>query len=155
MNVTIPGGSEQSEGHAAEKFTERPGVPPCALVVDDNDGVRACCRVSLERVGWRVDAVSDGNEALDILLSSANPPEYDLILSDFRMPIVNGIEFYDILSAKRPELTPGFVLMSASLNEAPLSVFLKRIAVATLAKPFSHDALLQAAECARRASSGR
>ena len=58
------------------------------LVVDDDLATRTVLAESLSRAGYGVQLASDGEEALGLLRQA----EYDLILTDFRMPRLNGFE---------------------------------------------------------------
>ncbi|HEY9793375.1 MAG TPA: response regulator [Candidatus Obscuribacterales bacterium] len=58
------------------------------LVVDDNAGNQYTARAVLERFGYRAQLVSNGEEALD----AYSKDNFDLILMDCRMPIMDGYE---------------------------------------------------------------
>jgi two-component system phosphate regulon response regulator PhoB len=60
----------------------------CVLVVDDLNEGRALMRFPLERDGWRVLEASDGSQAVVIALKE----QPHIILMDYNMPFVNGIE---------------------------------------------------------------
>ena len=60
------------------------------LVIDDDKMVLLTLKRLLAKEGYRVFPAQNGTEALD-LLSSANF-EFDLIISDLKMPNMNGIE---------------------------------------------------------------
>jgi len=72
------------------------------LVVDDNPAVRNYLRALLEQqVNWQVcDEARTGGEAIQRV--KANPP--DLILLDFQMPDINGIDVARQISQLYPEL---------------------------------------------------
>ncbi|MBK6706069.1 MAG: response regulator [Sphingomonadales bacterium] len=59
------------------------------LIVDDSKVIRKVARHILETLEFEVDEASDGNEALD--QCSARQP--DVILLDWNMPIMSGMEF--------------------------------------------------------------
>lgn len=63
------------------------------LIVDDNDNAREVLHTMLEANGFAVEAVSSGKRALS-LLSEASRDErsFDLVLMDWRMPEMDGIE---------------------------------------------------------------
>jgi len=61
------------------------------LIVDDDFAIRDSLSQLLEGEGFLVTTVSDGQEALDLLLRSSEQP--CLILLDLMMPGVNGWEF--------------------------------------------------------------
>lgn len=58
------------------------------LVVEDEDFFRRSLKMILEKRGFKVEAVSDGNLAFE-LISKRVP---DLVLLDMEMPVINGIE---------------------------------------------------------------
>ena len=63
------------------------------MLVDDEEDVVTVLRVGLRRKGFAVDAFTDPVAAL----SSFKPRYYDLVLSDVRMPDMNGLELaYEI-----------------------------------------------------------
>jgi two-component system, sensor histidine kinase and response regulator len=70
----------------------KPAVPPRhrlrghVLLAEDNESNLIVARAHLERAGLRVSAVSDGQQALDLLASDS----FDLVLMDCQMPVVDG-----------------------------------------------------------------
>ncbi len=64
-----------------------PGVRR-VLLVDDHPVNRRVARLLLEKQGWKVEAASDGRQALEMAMS--NPP--DLILMDYKMPGMDGLQ---------------------------------------------------------------
>ena len=61
------------------------------LVVDDEPSVRAVARRMLERVGWSVEEVSSGLEAVDrITRGREGAPAIDAVLLDLTMPVLDG-----------------------------------------------------------------
>jgi two-component system, chemotaxis family, chemotaxis protein CheY len=65
-----------------------PAMKTC-LIVDDSKVIRKVARHILETLEFQVDEASDGNEALD--QCAARQP--DVILLDWNMPIMSGMEF--------------------------------------------------------------
>ena len=57
------------------------------LLVEDNEVNRKLVSTLLNRVGWRVDAVSDGRRAIERPLD-----RYDAVLMDIQMPVMDGLE---------------------------------------------------------------
>jgi CheY-like chemotaxis protein len=68
-------------------------APRRILVVDDDDGIREVLTAALAADGHAVDGARDGDEALALL--ELRP--YDLVLSDLRMPRVDGPSLYETL----------------------------------------------------------
>jgi len=64
------------------------------LVVDDNDMSRQILRADLERFAWEVVTAASGQEAIQIVEQTRTSGEkpYDLILMDWKMPGMDGIE---------------------------------------------------------------
>jgi PAS domain S-box-containing protein len=60
------------------------------LVVDDEELVRNMARFSLQRYGYTVETAADGQSA--VKLFSARPHEFDAVLLDLTMPVMNGEE---------------------------------------------------------------
>ena len=62
------------------------------LVVDDEAGIRKVVRIALEKDGYYVVDAKDGAEAIRILNEGEHPMVIDVIITDIRMPNINGIE---------------------------------------------------------------
>ena len=71
------------------------------LVVDDQPSMRGLTKVCLKRLG--IDRITDagtGREALDAM----NKQRFDLVISDWRMPSMNGIAFLNQLVQIQPNI---------------------------------------------------
>jgi CheY-like chemotaxis protein len=73
-----------------------------ALVVDEDVLSRKETRLLLEMHGYQVDEVSDGMEAIGLL--DMFTPSLDLVVLDYEMPWLNGLETLDGLRALQPWL---------------------------------------------------
>jgi PAS domain S-box-containing protein len=104
-----------------------------ALVVDDEADVAETLGELLEREGYEVDIVSDGAAALMAL----DRGEYDLILSDLRMPGISGPELYGRLSEVRPQLLPKIAFVTGDTLGASMADFLRDSGRPVLEKPFT------------------
>jgi len=82
-------------------------MPPTILVVDDDATLRCLLAIALEDAGYRVEEAHDGIQAL-AQVGRCSP---DLILTDLRMPRLDGIELARLLAPHTPP-TP-LILMSA------------------------------------------
>lgn len=69
------------------------------LVVDDEEGIRSFVAESLERDGHAVKQVADGQSALDALACAS----FDLLLTDLKMPGIDGMELVRRARARWPE----------------------------------------------------
>lgn len=84
------------------------------LTVDDSATVRELLKGAVEVLGYGSLEASDGQEALEILRS--NKDSVCLILLDWNMPIMSGIEFLKVIKSD-PELSATPVTMVTSENE--------------------------------------
>lgn len=103
------------------------------LLVDDEDGVRGFLKRGLELDGHRVTTAADGSDASDRLADAAGA--FDLLLTDIRMPIMDGIAL--ALSAKRDYPALPIILMTGYAEQRERAKNLETIVVEVLTKPFS------------------
>lgn len=68
------------------------------LIVDDEEVVRNICCRSLEKVGYQVQAVENGVKALELLQKG----KFNLVFSDLKMPIIDGIELLEAVKRDFP-----------------------------------------------------
>jgi len=85
------------------------------LVVDDNDHARAILREALNSMGFVADVVRSGPAAIDLVRSRAsrNQPPYALLLIDWQMPILDGIETSRRILGMGLEPKPRIILVTA------------------------------------------
>ena len=70
------------------------------LVVDDESTLRSALRRFFTRRGWRVCEAEDGEHARALLLEGAVPGGgFDAVLTDVRMPRLNGMELHAMVLA--------------------------------------------------------
>jgi CheY-like chemotaxis protein len=104
------------------------------LVVDDEFDILTTWRLVLEMEGYEVSTASDGRIALDAARS--NPPA--LVITDWMMPHMDGVELVRQLAASDGLARVPVILMSAAANapalEHPYAQFRR--------KPFSIDDLI-------------
>lgn len=81
------------------------------LLVEDHDDLRDGLRLRLEADQYRVLEAADGQEALHCW--RVHQP--DLIITDFNMPRLNGLEVIQAVAAHQPALP--IILMSAGIEE--------------------------------------
>jgi len=122
-------------------------MKPRVLVVDDDPGVRYTLREILETADLDVREAADGAEALERL--EAAPCE--LVITDLRMPRIDGMELLRRLTARAP--APRVILITAHGSERQAVEAMKAGAFDYFRKPFEIDELLavvqRAAETAR------
>jgi DNA-binding response OmpR family regulator len=113
------------------------GQPPRILVAEDDSGMRVMLMEALQLAGCEVVECRDGLELLERLVGFAGSQkafEYDLIISDIRMPFTSGM---DVLRGMR-EYTgyPPIILVTGFGDERTRDTARKLGAAAVLAKPF-------------------
>ena len=101
------------------------------LLVDDHDAVRETTAAMLEDLGHKVEAVGDGQSMLRLLESA--PDDYDLVVTDYAMPLLSGGEALIRAREIRPDL-PGIIISGYADAE---SIARKPANVEVLTKPFS------------------
>ena len=104
---------------------------PAILVVDDLEAVRRLCRRVLEAEGYQVWEAADGVEALGWLLRGV----VDLVITDIRMPIMDGWE----LAAHLKTMTPTPPILFISGYDAHVGPH--NLPGPVLGKPFRPDQL--------------
>jgi CheY-like chemotaxis protein len=103
------------------------------LVVEDEPIIAGLLSDMLMADGHEVDAVNTGRAALERLAVQ----DYDLIVSDLRMPVLDGRGLYRALEANRPEMLRRILFVTGSALDPGNEEFLARTRVPWLAKPFS------------------
>ena len=78
-----------------------PGKAKAVLLVDDDDTVRTVLGEQLREHGFKVDEASSGKAAIDRIEGDSF---YDVLLSDFAMPGMNGIDTIQAALRARPEM---------------------------------------------------
>jgi two-component system cell cycle response regulator CpdR len=102
------------------------------LIAEDEQPVRELLTRALTLEGYEVQAAADGAAALDVL-SSAGP--FDLLLTDIRMPIMDGIALALVAARDYPGLV--IVLMTGYAGERERAHGLDRLVHDVVLKPFS------------------
>ena len=105
------------------------------LVVDDEESLRRVTQLRLQAAGYHVDSVPDGFQALDLL---AREP-YDLVITDLKMPGMNGIELLKQVHALYPDVVVIVVTAFGTVESAVEAV--KAGAYDYIVKPVNMDGL--------------
>ena len=117
---------------------------PKALVVDDSKAVRMILARTLKELGFEVREAADGREALDVI--AAERDSVNLVLADWNMPEMNGLELLTRLREK-PELASLTIVMVTTETEVgQMTAALEAGANEYIMKPFTKDILLEKLE---------
>ena len=111
---------------------------PTVLVVEDESALVTLLRYNLERAGYRVLTATDGEEAM--LVASEETP--DLVLLDWMLPQLSGIEVCRRLRSRQETRNVPIVMLTARTEEADRIRGLDTGADDYLTKPFSMTELL-------------
>ncbi|HVO43358.1 MAG TPA: response regulator transcription factor [Aggregatilineales bacterium] len=84
------------------------------LVVDDEGAIRYSISKTLQRVGYQVSAAASGEEALGML----DEQNFDVVLTDIRMPGLTGVELLAKIKEKAPDAIVILMTGYASLGTA-------------------------------------
>ena len=117
------------------------------LVVDDNAAAREILSTMAKTFGLEVDAAHDGAEALRLVATADKMAlPYDLVLMDWKMPGMDGVETVRHLRNEQLIRTPTVIMVTAyGRDEALTSASERGVALQTvLTKPVTSSTLLEA-----------
>jgi len=134
IELPVEAGPEAAQG--ADEIDAMLPVPgKTILVVDDEPEVAEMLVDMLVAEGHHVEAVLDGARALDKLQEQT----YDLILSDLRMPELDGPGLYRELERRDPRLCRRFIFLTGDTLSPAITQFLEATGTPSLSKPFTPD----------------
>jgi len=122
-------------------------APLRILVVDDEPVLTELLSDLLKSVGHDVEHARDGRVALRMAL--AKP--YDMILSDLKMPGLDGQGLYEEVCRQRPELQGRFIFTTGDVVNPEAQGFLQGSGCSYLSKPFKLEAVLALVDQTARA----
>ncbi len=105
------------------------------LVVDDEEPMRHMLELLLRRAGFEVRSAASGEQALEQLATPDH--EIDVVLSDIRMPGLDGLALAERINEHHPEVT--LVMMSAFGSIDLALAAMQRGAYDYISKPFKQD----------------
>ncbi len=113
------------------------------LVIDDEQALLSIAKLALEIVGYQVDAVSSGEDGLELLRQ--NQHKYSVVLTDFAMPGLSGVALLKAIAKLNPDvplvLTSGYSWNSLKGQiDVPIAGYLQ--------KPFGASDIARAVDMA-------
>ena len=138
FRVELPLDLRRDTGHdgtSAGQAREKGGK---ILVVDDEVHVATVLAEMLAVDGHRIDVAPNGALALDRLREGT----YDLVLSDIRMPELDGLGLYQEVRRLHPEMARRFVFLTGDRLSSETGRFLATAGAPSLGKPFHLDEVL-------------
>jgi two-component system NtrC family sensor kinase len=113
-----------------------PGNPPSQdteiLILDDERAIAELLGEMLNMLGYSTALCHSGQEALELL----ERRDFDLIISDYRMPGMNGQEFYRLAIEKKSELAKRVIFLTGDVVNEDTQSFLRSMTNPHLSKPF-------------------
>ena len=120
-----------------------PGPRREVLVIDDEEYITNLVQELLRtRLGWRVERVHDGRQGIQRLEQGT----YDLVITDLRMPGLDGFAVLDWIRDFRPSLLPSVLVITGDSGSQSMDLELRAFGVPTLQKPFTPSALVAACQ---------
>ncbi|MBP2292069.1 response regulator [Azospirillum rugosum] len=137
VTLYLPRADAQDATAPAEGSMGKALPPQCSatiLVVEDEVLVRMGTATVLEQAGFRIMEASSGPEALEVM---EREPEVDLVLTDYAMPGMTGLELIRALRTRRPDLP---VLMVTGYAEIPKAASVDGLVI--MQKPYRAEELV-------------
>ena len=140
FDIELPAASIDRPEPVSAPVAAPRGAGERLLVVDDEQVIARVVSEQLRRLGYRVTAVNDPEEALELL--AEEPDEYDLLLTDLQMPRMDGVELAARVGRFRPELP--IILSTGNRWSIPHSTARAAGVREIVDKPFRIEELAQA-----------
>jgi DNA-binding NtrC family response regulator len=106
------------------------------LIVDDDQRMAKTLKDIFTVKGYEAESVHSGSEALDKIAEA----QFDCVLTDIKMPEMNGVELYKKIKETQPDIP--VVLMTAYSTDSLIKEGLEEGAIASLIKPLDIEAIL-------------
>ncbi len=113
-------------------------APVEVLIVDDDDDFTFQIEEYLKSMNFTVQCASNGTEALKLL----EIRDYDVILTDINMPVMDGMTFFNKLSDRFPRLIDRFIFITGALDMKTMT-FMKDSCRPFILKPFEFSDLIR------------
>ncbi|WP_406875403.1 GAF domain-containing protein [Sphingomonas sp. 179-A 2A2 NHS] len=138
FRLTLPVDPQQMLGRAEPSAAEPPPPPQRrALVIDDEAEIAESLADFLSLEGFTCDIAVGGLAAKSRLAGG----DYDLIVSDLRMPDMDGPALYDFVRAERPDLASRVAFATGDTLGAAAARFIAEMQRPVLEKPFVPEAV--------------
>ena len=115
--------------------SEKPQIQSTILVVEDEPALLMVVSETLRDAGYVVWEAGDGEAALRIIKTH---PDIELLITDVKMPGMNGYQLADAGLALRPELK---VMLMTGYAQDPVPKEIAQAGIQVLHKPFDFDKL--------------
>ena len=110
------------------------------LIIEDEEDIREVLKLQLESANYQVIEATNGEEGIELMKKGSNLLHVGLIITDIRMPKVNGVEAIEYIKANAPSIP---IMVVTGYPDAELAVELLQKGVKDyLVKPIEKDKLL-------------
>jgi CheY-like chemotaxis protein len=137
------GSAAPTDPHPSTTFPGK-GMPT-VLLVDDESSMRSALRKLFERAGLTVLDADSGRGALELIPSN---PDIAAVVSDFLMPEINGLDFYDALVAQSPHLRERVIFLTGAARDPRVHQPLEQRGVPLISKLDDLEIVLDAVKLA-------
>jgi PAS domain S-box-containing protein len=124
-------------GHADE--SERPAKGLRVLIVEDEEEIARTLVEILDGHGHACEVAADGRQALSRIAAGG----FDLVVSDVRMPVLDGPGLYEALRHRQPEMMRRVLFITGDTLSPEVQSFLTRSCAPCLEKPFLPDDVIR------------
>ncbi len=141
--VELPADAEGTQVSEQKQSGEEAPLPApqrgSVLVVDDEETILELLLALLQAGGHAVDTAGNGREALDKIQHS----DFDVIISDVKMPDMGGQRLYEAISRIKPHLLPRMIFSTGDTVNPSTQAFFQRTGSPCLSKPFKLEEVEQ------------
>lgn len=139
FRVTLPVHDPRtSKNTVAQSENDQSTAGKRILVVDDEENLSQMLSDIFANAGFLVAQAAGGNEALQ-LCKDCN---FDVIITDMRMPDMDGKAFFDALTHRYPDLAKRMIFLTGDNMNADVSAFISRTGRPHLEKPIAPEDIL-------------
>jgi PAS domain S-box-containing protein len=133
FTATLPTATAAQDPAAAPVEEDGVRLPKLGiLLVDDEVELAQTLADLLEQEGHHIDIAANGAIALEKL----HKGPYDLIISDLRMPVMDGPGLYEAMSRELPSYLPKIIYVTGDTLSTHVQAFLKQYPVPVVEKPY-------------------
>ncbi|GJL50025.1 response regulator [Candidatus Nitrospira salsa] len=111
---------------------------PHILIVEDDPDIRLSLFMLLEFQGYKCQEAEHGHMALNLL----NEHDFDLIITDYHMPLMNGLALMKEISTGTCGDQVPMIMISGSLDRSVYDQAMEAGAYTVLQKPYDREELL-------------
>ncbi len=136
IELPVAIGAAPAVRRSGTPFPFAPGGEPTGktiLVIDDEQWILDLAGELLRTEGHAVETAASGQDALELIKRQ----KFDVVVSDWKMPGLNGIRLYEHLLATHPELAGRVLFMTGDVVSDTFQAFLSENKLTCLSKPFA------------------